>query len=371
MVMQFVIACIMISCTFIIYKQFKYLQQADMGLDKDYIISVPIHKADKGRELTEKLRTRLASNPSILSITGSNINVGIGNDRSSSKSTSGFDYKGKSITTNIASVDYDYLKTFGVKMIEGRAFDKSYGTDTSYNVIVSESVAKQFGEKELIGQQILVDSAAPSWHVIGIFLDFHLYSLHEEIAPLTLIMDKSGSLNYCFIKTSSQNMLGAMEAVKKEMALLEPGQEFTGSFLNENINKWYEQERMMSILFSIAAAISIVLSCMGLLAMVLLIIQQRVKEIGVRKVLGASVQNISLLISKDFLVLVLIAVLIATPLAWLGMSKWLQSFPYRIEIEWWMFAIVALAALVISLMTISVNTIRAAMQNPVKSLRTE
>ena len=127
----------------------------------------------------------------------------------------------------------------------------------------------------------------------------------------------------------------------------------------------------MSILFSIAASISIVLSCLGLLAMVLLIIQQRVKEIGVRKVLGASVRNIALLISRDFLVLVFLAVLIATPIAWLAMTKWLQSFPYRIEIKWWMFAIVALAALFIALLTISVNTIRAAMQNPVKSLRTE
>jgi len=195
--------------------------------------------------------------------------------------------------------------------------------------------------------------------------------MHEEIAPLTLIIDKTAALNYCFIKTSSQNMLGAMDAIKKEMALLEPGQEFRGSFLDENINNWYQQERMMSILFSIAASISILLSCMGLLAMVLLIIQQRVKEIGVRKVLGASVQNIALLISKDFLSLVLIAVLIATPLAWLAMNKWLQGFPYRIEIKWWMFAIVALAAILVALMTISINTVKAAMQNPVKSLRTE
>ena len=142
-------------------------------------------------------------------------------------------------------------------------------------------------------------------------------------------------------------------------------------FLDENINNWYKQERMMSLLFSIAAAIAIILSCMGLLAMVLLIIQQRVKEIGVRKVLGASVQNIALLISKDFLKLVFIAVLISTPLAWLTMNKWLQGFPYRITIEWWMFALVAVAALLIALLTISINTIRAAMQNPVKSLRTE
>ncbi len=370
-VMQFVIACIMISSTYIIYKQFKHLQQADLGINKDYIISVPLYKADKGRETIEKLRTRLASNPGILYVTGSSINIGLGKDKSSSKSTNGFDYKDKKITTNIASIDYDYLKTFGLKPIAGREFDRSFGTDTLFNVIVSESVAKQFNEKELVGQQILVDSAFPRWNIIGIFPDFHLYSMHEKIEPLTLVMDNHAGLNYCFIKVTSQNALSCMEAIKTEMALLEPGREFKGSFVDENINNWYAQERLMSVLFSIAAAIAVILSCMGLLAMVLLIIQQRVKEIGVRKVLGASVQHISILISKDFLILVFIAVLIATPIAWFAMNKWLQGFPYRIEIRWWMFALVAVVALLIALITISINTIRAAMQNPVKSLRTE
>jgi putative ABC transport system permease protein len=127
----------------------------------------------------------------------------------------------------------------------------------------------------------------------------------------------------------------------------------------------------MSVVFSIAAAVSIVLSCMGLLAMVLLVIQQRVKEIGVRKVLGASVKSISLLISKEFFVLVLIAIIISTPIAWLAMDAWLQDFPYRITVQWWMFGIVALAAVVVAILTIGANTIKAARQNPIKNLRTE
>ena len=370
-VMQFVIACIMISCTLIIYQQFKHLQQAPLGINKEYVISIPLHKADKGMETIEKLRMRLAANPNILSISGSSINIGRGKDGSSSKSTTGFDYKDKKISTNIAAIDYDYLKTFGLKITEGRDFDRAASADTFHNVLVSQSVAKQFGEKQLIGQKIFVDSASAPWHVIGIFPDFHLYSMHEEIQPLTLVMEKNAALNYCFIKTTAQNMLATMDAVKKQMAILEPGREFKGSFVDENINNWYAQEWLMSIWFSIAAGVAIVLSCMGLLAMVLLIIQQRVKEIGVRKVLGASVQNISVLISKDFLLLVIVAVLIATPIAWQVMNQWLKDFPYRIEIRWWMFALVALVALLVSCLTISVNTVRAAMQNPVKSLRTE
>jgi ABC-type antimicrobial peptide transport system permease subunit len=370
-VAQFVIACIMISCTYIVYQQFQYMRQADLGIDKDYLISVPLNKPEKGWETIEKLRTRLASSPHIVSVTGSNINLGRGRDGSSSKSTVNFIYKDRAITTNLASVTYDYLKTFGLKTIEGRDFDRSFGTDSMYNVVVSESVAKQFNEKQLVGQTLLVDSTSPRWNVIGIFPDFHLYSMREQLEGLTLVMDKNASLNYCFIKTNAQNLVAAMETVKKEMSLLEPGYEFRGSFVDENISKWYEEEKTMSLLFSIAAAVAIILSCTGLLAMVLLIVQQRVKEIGVRKVLGASVQHISILISKDFLSLVVIAVMIATPISWLVMSKWLESFPYRISLQWWMFVLVAFTALFIALLTISVNTVKAAMQNPVKSLRTE
>jgi ABC-type antimicrobial peptide transport system permease subunit len=162
-----------------------------------------------------------------------------------------------------------------------------------------------------------------------------------------------------------------MELVKNAMAILEPGQDFNASFVNENINNWYQAEKMMSVLFSIAAMVAIILSCSGLLAMVLLIVQQRIKEIGIRKVLGASVQNISLMISKEFLYLVLVAILIATPIAWIVMNRWLNGFPYRIHIQLWMFAFVAFTALIIAMLTIAVNTIRAAMQNPVNSLRSE
>jgi len=255
--------------------------------------------------------------------------------------------------------------------LEGRDFELGYSTDTFNNVLLSESVAKQFNEKNIVGMDLLVDSTAPRWHVVGIFPDFHLYSLHEEIAPLTLFLDKKSRVSYCFVKASSQQLLSTMALLKKEMSLLEPGQEFLGSFLEDNINNWYTQEKMMSIMFSVAAGVSVALSCMGLLAMVLLIIQHRVKEIGVRKVLGASVQHISLLISKEFLVLVVIAVLIATPISWLVMNRWMLDFPYRADLPWWIFAGVAILAIIIAFITISANTVKAAMQNPVKSLRTE
>jgi len=370
-VMQFVIACMMISSTLIIYRQFKYLQNADTGIDKDYVISVLLHHPEKGRETIEKLRGLLANDPRIISISASNINMGKGSDHRTVKSTTDFTFNNQTISTNVASVDYDYLKTFGVRLLEGREFSQKFCTDTINNVVISQSVADQFHDKDLLGKTVGADSSSPGWHIVGIFQDFHLYTLEEKLEPLTLTIRKDAPLYYGFIKTSPRSALAGMESVKKAMALLEPGQDFNASFVNENINNWYQSEEMMSILFSIAAAVAIILSCSGLLAMVLLIVQQRVKEIGVRKVLGASVRNISLLISKEFLFLVVLAILIATPVAWIVMNQWLNGFPYRIHIQWWMFGLVAVTAMAIAMLTIAVNTIRAAMQNPVTSLRSE
>lgn len=370
-VIQFVIACVMITCTLIVYRQFTHLQEADTGIDKNFVISVPLHDTEKGSTTVEKLRDMLASDPHVLSVSGSNINMGRGADHKTSQIGIGFDYKGRSVQTDFASIDYDYLRTFGIKLIEGRDFDRSYGTDTANNVLISESMAKQLGEKNVAGKTIVVDSGRAGWHIVGVFADFHLYTMEEKLSPLTLTLSKGGGLDYCFIKTTPVDAIGTMETIKKKMALLEPGQDFRGSFVDENINNWYIQEKTMSIFFGIAAAIAIVLSCTGLLAMVLLIVNQRVKEIGIRKVLGASVQNISFLISREFVLLVGLAVVISTPVSWLFMSKWLQAFPYRIELQWWMFVLVGVAALGLALLTVGFYVVRAAVANPVKNLRAE
>ncbi len=370
-VIQFMIACIMISCTFIIYMQFRYLQNADLGINKDHVVSIPLSKAETGRETIRLLRNRLLTDPHILSVTGSNINIGRGVDHRTIKSSMGFDFKGKQISTNLATIDYDYLKTFGLQTKEGRDFDRSFPVDTANRVLISESMARQFGEKNLVGTRISGDSANSGWEVIGIFPDFHLYSMAEKIEPLMLNLDQHAPVAYCFIKVTPRNLPATMATIKKEMALLEPGQDFKGTFVDENVQGWYQTEKVMSVLFSIAAVVAVFLSCSGLLAMVLLVIQQRVKEIGVRKVLGASVNNISLLIAKNFLFLVLLAVVIATPIAWLLMGEWLKSFPYRIGLNPGVFVLVGLTALVIAALTICINTIRAAQQNPIKSLRTE
>ena len=370
-VTQFAIAALLICTTLFIYRQFSFMRTKNTGFNRDYVISVPLNKPSQSRETIVKLRQRLAANTNIVSITGSAVNIGLGKDNSSSKWGNGFEYEGKQVNTNIAAVDYDFLKTLGIKASEGRDFNTAFGADSMNNVIITQSFAAQLGGNNLLGKTLWPDSAMPKWNIIGIVPDFHLYSLHEKVEPLTLLMTKNIPLSYAFIKVNAGNAVTAMAMVESEMKLLEPGKEFKGSFIDENIANWYNKEKRLSKLFGIAAAIAIVLCCLGLLALVMLMLQQRVKEIGVRKVLGAGVQNITWLISKEFLWLTAIALTIAIPIAWYCINKWLLNFPYRVNIDWWVFATVAVLIIVIALLTVGINAVRAAMQNPVKSLRTE
>jgi putative ABC transport system permease protein len=173
------------------------------------------------------------------------------------------------------------------------------------------------------------------------------------------------------IRVAPGNMVSMMDKVKGFWKKQFPGEEFKGSFLDENTDRWFKQEERLSKIYSIAAGIAIVISCMGLFAIALLMIEQRIKEIGVRKTLGASVQTLVTMLCKDFIKLVVVAIIIATPLAWSFMQGWLKDFPYRINIQWWVFALTGLLAIIIALLTVSYQSIRAALMNPVKSLRSE
>jgi putative ABC transport system permease protein len=208
-------------------------------------------------------------------------------------------------------------------------------------------------------------------NVVGVIPDFHLYSMFEKNEPLTIRLKKDKSLSYILVKTTSSNPSATMELIKQAYAQVEPGKDFKGSFVNENIDRWYDNEKRLTQMFSIAALVAIILSCMGLFGITLIVIRQRVKEIGVRKVLGASVTGIATLVSKDFIRPVLLAIVIALPMAWWIMSKWLQDFAYRVDLQWWYFMITGLVALLIAMITVSVLAIKAALMNPVNSLKTE
>lgn len=370
-VIQFVIAIVLMCTTIIIYQQFRHLRNASLGYNTSALISVPIKHDEKGKEIVSKMRTLLASQSSIVSVSGSTVNFGVGQDGNTSRMRFGFGYKDKSVMTDFLQADYDILKTLGIPVKSGRDFSTAYAADSNNAVIVTESMAKQLGEKDVVGISFYADSSQPRWNIVGVIPDFHLYSMHEETAPLSISMTNSKSMSYMLIRVNSQNPVSTMEVIKKTYAVVAPGVEFKGSFVDENIERWYKSEGQLAQMFSVAAMVAIILSCMGLFGMASIIIRQRVKEIGVRKVLGASVSGIAVLVTREFVWPVAIALLIATPIAWWAMGTWLQDFVYRITIQWWIFILAGGLSVGIAILTVSYQSVKAAIANPVKSLRTE
>jgi ABC-type antimicrobial peptide transport system permease subunit len=282
-----------------------------------------------------------------------------------------FTYGDKNICGQVINGDYDFLKTLGIKPVAGHDFSMQYAGDTSNSVIVTESYAAQFGEKKIAGFSYYTDSSLPQLHVAAVIADFQITSVDKKQRPLVIQLTSEKRLSYAWIKVNTGNPLATMNMIKNVYATVEPGVEFKGSYVNENIDRLYKDEQMMANLFSVAAVIAIILSCMGLFGIASIIIRQRVKEIGVRKVLGASVNSIITLVSKEFLKPVIVAFLIAVPIGWWLMSAWLQNYAYRVKVEWWVFAIAGVAAILITMITVSIQSIKAAIANPVKSLRTE
>ncbi|MEP7373266.1 MAG: ABC transporter permease [Chitinophagaceae bacterium] len=370
-VAQFVIAIVLICTTVIIYQQFQHLRNAPLGYSTESLITVPIKKYENGKEIVEKMRTLLATQSSVISVSGSDVNFGVGLDGSTSQTSFGFDYNGKSVSTDFMAVNYDILKTLNIPVKEGRDFSTDYLADTTNSVIITESMARQLGEKSLLGLSFYADSSRPKWNVIGVIPDFHLYSLYDDKRPLTICMNSKAFISYLLVRVNTKNPTATLELIKKTYASVEPGVEFKGSYVDENIDRWYTNEKRLSSMFSIASLVAIVLSCMGLFGMAFIIIRQRVKEIGVRKVLGASVSGIMALVTKEFIKPVCIALVIATPIAWWVMHKWLQDFIYRINIQWWVFVLAGVVAILIAILTVSFHAVKAAISNPVKSLRTE
>ncbi|GAB3758343.1 ABC transporter permease [Spirosoma pomorum] len=367
---QFAIACLLIVCTLIMRQQVTYLQQRPMGLNKEQVISVPVDGDRNGSTFLRQMRERLTNQPNIVAVTGSGVNIGRGMDGSSSRTMYGFNYNKREINCDWLRVDFDYLKTLGIKLTTGRDFSSSYSTDSTSSILVSESLAKRLGEANPIGKYIEPDSGR-KYQIVGVFADFNLYSLHKKAEPIALQMLPENSIGYVLVRVNPQNLTGAMETVKAAWKEIDPKHEFIGSFVDENVERWYKKEQRLATIFSSAAGVAILLSCMGLFAVALISIEQRTKEIGVRKVLGASVASIVALLAGDFLKLVLVAIVVASPLAWYAMNQWLSDFAYRIDMPWWVFILSGLLAVLIAFVTISFRSVKAALMNPVKSLRSE
>lgn len=368
MVVQFVLSSLLIICTMIVWQQLNYLRTKPLGYNNHQVISLPIGPAMEPEQALHLMRDRLSKEPRIVSVTGTDMNMGRGRDGSSSTSMMGFDYKDKGIKTHWLRVDYDYLKTMDIKLLKGRDFSRSFGTDTG-GVVINEAMARQLGEKDPLTAVLDLDGG--KLQVIGVVKDFQFKSLHRELAPLTMMIRPNWGMSYIFIRVQPDNLPASMEVIKTAWKEVNPKATFNASFLDENTDRTYNGETKLSKIFISGAVLAILISCMGLFAIALLAILQRTKEIGIRKVLGASVPQIVNLVSRDFMILVVVAIVIASPIAWYAMHNWLQSFYYRVDIAWWIFALAGIVALVIAFITLSLQSVKAALKNPVNSLRSE
>lgn len=363
-VFQFMVAALLISCTAVVWQQMNFIRATPLGYNTIQVISIPADNAPLQSRIA--FRNKLASEPSVESVTGSILNLGIGKDGSSGNWTRGFDYKGGHINTQCTMVDYDYAKTLDLKLVAGRDFSRQYGTDTAA-VVINEQLAKQLNEKDPLG--VILNPSGQPYHVIGVVKDYHFESLHKKIDPLMIMMDAPSRMNYLFVKVNTNHPAETMARITAIWKEVNPLAKNDPGFLDENTDRMYRQESHFSKIFMSGAVLAIVISCMGLFAIAVLVMAQRRKEIGIRKVLGASVGSIVVLLSRDFLKLVLMAVLVATPISWYLMQRWLNGFAFHVEIHWWMYVGVCLLAVVIALATTGLQTMRAALSNPADSLK--
>ena len=382
LVIQFSLSTLLIICTLVTWQQMHYMQNMPLGFNRTEVISIPIPaeammagteaKSGQipGHQALQLLKIRLAGQQGIAAVTGAHNNFGLGSDGSTSSQSMSFDYRGHGISTNLQQVDYDFLKTMDIKLLEGRDFSKSFSTDTNA-LVINEQMAKQLGGKDVLGSFLPVNENEPPMQVVGIIKDYNYRSLKENIEPISLVLAAAKPIEYIFVRVKSNNLVQSFNQVKTAWKSLYPNAEFQGTWLSENTERQYRSEKRLSNMFISGAIIAILISCIGLLAMAMIVMVQRTKEIGIRKVLGSSISGIVLLVSKDFIKLVLIASVLAFPIAYWVMNNWLQNFAYRIEISWWIFGLSSLIAIVIALATISFQAVKAALANPVESLRSE
>jgi putative ABC transport system permease protein len=373
-IFQFVISVVLIVASVVIAQQMNYLRSADLGFTQERQIVIPL-RSQNAKKIYTAFKDELLKQSTVANVGASMFYPGITNFADNILYKEGESMQqGKDIRMNY--VDTRFLQTLNIQPVAGRLFSDDFPSDTAQAIILNEKGIKELGftsPQESIGKKLYFDFQGKNYnfHIVGVVKDFHYEDLHLPITPYAFQLSLDPQYNYMIVHAKAGNMNNILTSIKNSWHNLNPSEPFEYSFLDKDFQKNYDAENRLSAIVGYFTAIAIIISCLGLFGLATFSAEQRIKEIGVRKTLGASVSSIVALLSKDFLKLVGIAVLIASPLAWLAMHKWLQSFAYRIHISWSVFVITTLAALLIALLTISFQAIKAALANPVESLRSE
>jgi putative ABC transport system permease protein len=366
--LQFTLSIGLIISTVIILQQLKFMRNKNPGFNKENIVMVDAEGTET-RKVFPLFKQALDAQPTIVGVAGSELGLGEG----TGWSQSGFDYNGKHKQVYEYYVDNNFIGLMDVKLIAGRNFDPRIASDTQTSVIINETMLKDFGwtMENAVGQQLKGYSDNLTPVVIGVVKDFHYRPFSEKVEPQMFHEFHDYAPYKYFVRIKAGNPAPALAAMNKAWASAVTDLPFKYEFLDESLNRFYQSESRWSSIVGWAGGISIFLACLGLFGLAALAAVNRTKEIGIRKVLGASVTGIVGLLSKDFLKLVFIALLIASPLAWYFMHKWLQDFAYRVSIGWWIFIAAGSLTILVALITICFQAVKAGIANPVKSLRTE
>jgi len=370
-VIQFTTSIILITGTIIIYNQLNYIQTTKLGFNKDQVLV--INNPGVQRENREAFKNEIAKLNGVKSASFAGY-LPVSNSSRSDNTYSTEPVMNEKNGFNMQNwnIDYNYIPTMGMEIIKGRNFSPEFGSDSSA-MIINESTANVLGFENPIGKKVYSstgpDGVSISYNIIGVVRNFNYESLRKNVGPLSFQLGNNRWASAYRVSTADiAGLLKSVESKYKEMA---PGMPFSYEFLDESFDQMYREEQRVGKVALTFSLLAVLIACLGLFGLATYMAEQRTKEIGVRKVLGASVPDVVSMLSKDFLKLVFISFVIAVPVSWWGMNKWLQDFAYRISIGWWIFIAAGVIAMLIALFTVSFQAIKAALANPVKSLRTE
>lgn len=376
-VFQFAATIILIAGSWIIYRQLQFSANKDLGFNRQQVVTIHIDDRNLRTKLSslkdQLMKSSLIENVAVAGNPIGNNNLG--------QSSYNFEKADGSIGTNgkivqELTVNPSFVPTMDIKMKLGNNFSENKPTEVTGAALINETLMKELGFSNPLGKRIQVkinnEGAVAERQIIGVFKDFHTYSLQHKVEPMVLVMrEEASQYDNLYIKINTSKAKEALAQIERTFREFDKQSPFEVSFLNQNFARQYESEQKQGVLSLTFAIISVLLACLGLFGLAAFTAQQRVKEIGVRKILGASISSIFFLLNRDFIKLVVIASVIAIPLAMVLMNKWLQNFAYTIDLHWWIFAGAGLIAFFIAVLTVSYQALRAALMNPVKSLKSE
>ncbi len=379
-VLQFILSVVMMIATLVVYQQMNYVRNKHLGFDREHLVVIDIN-SNNVRRHAETMKAEMRRNPAVLAVSVTNRVPGDWKNIATIDALPGDAPSATAHTMYLLAVDREFTETYGVPLLAGENFSGRGGD--SLSVLINEAAARALGWENPLGREIRIPRADLEGggsskadfraRVIGVVKDFHFKSLYEKIEPLVLAWQDNpfDRIDYFSVKVRGTNLAATLDFLREIGERFDPDHPFEYNFLDERLNDFYRRDQKLGQLFGIAALLAIFIACMGLFGLAAFMAGQRTKEIGIRKALGATVASLIGLLSKDFAKLVLIANLIAWPLAWYVMNRWLEDFAYRIEIGWGVFILAGALALLIALLTVSYQAIKAALANPVESLRYE